>query len=118
MKEADQMKVSKLTAEHYFWGDHCDGWHLVKNENLSIIHERMPPSTKEIRHYHNHSRQFFFILSGAGTIDINGQVFELSSQEGIEVPPLTPHQVFNKSEESIEFLVISQPATAGDRIEL
>lgn len=36
------MKISKANAEHYLWGGDCDGWHLVKNQNLSVIHERMP----------------------------------------------------------------------------
>ena len=36
------MKVSKQNAEHYVWGGKCDGWHLVKNKDVSIIHERMP----------------------------------------------------------------------------
>jgi hypothetical protein len=51
------MKISKLTAEHYVWGEGCDGWHLVKNSNLSVIHERMPPNTSEVKHYHEKSRQ-------------------------------------------------------------
>lgn len=78
MKEINlKMKISKQTGEHYSWGINCDGWHLVRKEDLSIIHERMPPSAREIRHYHNGSRQFFFILSGKATIEINGLVFEL-----------------------------------------
>ncbi len=55
------MKVSKQNAEHYVWGGKCDGWHLVKKQNLSIIHERMPPHTKEVRHYHTKAHQFFFV---------------------------------------------------------
>jgi mannose-6-phosphate isomerase-like protein (cupin superfamily) len=110
------MKISKYNAEHYIWGDNCDGWHLVKNQELSVIHERMSADTSEVRHYHNHSRQFFFVLSGTATIKINGEEFILNPQEGIEVPPLTPHQMFNKSNVEIEFLVISQPTSKGDRI--
>lgn len=53
------MKMSKQNAAHYIWGAQCDGWHLVQNETLSIIHERMPAGTAEIRHYHSVSRQFF-----------------------------------------------------------
>jgi hypothetical protein len=39
------MKISKLNAEHYIWGDQCDGWHLVSTSDLSIIQERMPAKT-------------------------------------------------------------------------
>src|SRR5262249_8198273 len=110
------MKISKHSAEHYIWGDNCDGWRLVKNPDLSIIHERMPPHTSEVRHYHEKSQQFFFVLSGTVTIEVNGEAIVLGPQEGVEVPPLIPHKMFNKSDEDIEFLVISQPASRGDRI--
>jgi mannose-6-phosphate isomerase-like protein (cupin superfamily) len=110
------MKISKQTADHYIWGERCDGWHLVKDSNLSVIHERMPSNTSEVKHYHEKSRQFFFVLSGTITIEVNGNIMNLDKHEGIEVPPLVPHQVFNQSECDAEFLVISQPASKGDRI--
>lgn len=110
------MKISKHSAEHYIWGDNCDGWHLVKNNDLSVIHEKMPANTSEVRHYHQQSRQFFFVLSGTATIEIEGKEMVLHPQEGVEVPPLVPHQMFNKSNEEVEFLVISQPISKGDRI--
>src|ERR1022692_3211243 len=30
-------QVSRATAEHYTWGDQCDGWHLVKDERLQHV---------------------------------------------------------------------------------
>lgn len=110
------MKISKSNAEHYLWGEHCDGWHMVKNQDLSIIHERMPLNTSEVKHYHQHARQFFFILSGTATFEINGERFTLLPQEGIEVPPMVPHQIKNDSDGDIEFLVISNPTSRGDRV--
>ncbi len=109
------MKISKHSAEHYIWGDKCDGWHLVKNQDLSVIHERMPAHTSEVKHYHQQSRQFFFVLTGTATIEIDGNEIVLNTQEGVEVVPLVPHQMFNKSNDEIEFLVISQPISKGDR---
>jgi hypothetical protein len=29
--------VDTANAEHYEWGDKCDGWHFVKTDSLSII---------------------------------------------------------------------------------
>ncbi|XID94983.1 cupin domain-containing protein [Paenibacillaceae bacterium WGS1546] len=87
----------------------------MKREDLSIIHERMPPDTNEVRHFHNKSRQFFFILKGKASIEINGIVHELTQHEGIEIPPQITHQIFNRSSSDIEFLVISHPTTKGDR---
>lgn len=110
------MKISKHTAEHYLWGDRCDGWHLVKREDLSVIHERMPAGASEVRHYHERARQFFFVLSGTATLEIDGTEIMLRPHEGIEVPPRVPHQMINKSGGDVEFLVISQPTSKVDRV--
>lgn len=108
--------IDKHTAEHYMWAAGCDGWHLVKNGDLSVIHERMAPGTYEALHFHRQSRQFFFVLSGALTLDINGKREVLRSLQGAEIAPGAPHQVINESGEDVEFLVISQPASHGDRV--
>ncbi|MGA8345596.1 MAG: hypothetical protein WB781_26940, partial [Candidatus Sulfotelmatobacter sp.] len=41
--------VSRENAEHYRWGVDCDGWHLVKDAQLSVIEEFMPPGAAEVR---------------------------------------------------------------------
>lgn len=76
----------------------------------------MPPNTEEIRHYHQRSQQFFFILKGNATIEVNGDLIELVENEGVEIPPLIPHEMFNQSIKEVEFLVISQPISKNNRI--
>lgn len=107
--------IDNSNAEHYVWDDNCDGWHLLKSAELSVIHERMPPGTSEIRYLHNRSRQFFFVLSGMIVIEIAGQKKELQALQGEEISPGNPHQVFNTSDDYAEFLVISQPPSHNDR---
>ena len=108
--------ISIENTEHYSWGQDCDGWHLVKNEELSVIQERMPPGTFEARHFHSRSRQFFYILSGTAIIEAGGKSETLNAREGIEISPGVAHQVFNESDAVVEFLVISQPPSHNDRI--
>jgi mannose-6-phosphate isomerase-like protein (cupin superfamily) len=108
--------ISKETGEHYTWGKVCDGWHLVKRAELSVIQERMPAGAAEVRHCHTKARQFFFVLAGTATLEIGGRRENLGVHQGIEVAPNVAHQMFNESEEGIEFLVISQPASHGDRV--
>ena len=43
------MIANRQNAPHYRWGDGCDGWHLVRAPQLSVIQERMPPGTQEAR---------------------------------------------------------------------
>ena len=110
--------VSKENAEHYFWGAQCDGWTLLKRQDLSVIHERMPAKTQEIRHYHAQSRQFFFVLSGTLCMELEGERYSLKPHQGLEIPPQAKHQARNESDSDVEFLVISHPTTRGDRTDL
>lgn len=107
--------VDRRTAEHYVWGDVCDGWRLVDRPALSVIHERMPPGSREERHRHDQSRQFFFVLAGELTLEVDGSTHILQPHQGLEIAPLSPHQAMNAGPAVVEFLVISQPTTRGDR---
>lgn len=108
--------ISKYEAEHYRWGQGCNGWHLVKTDHLGVIHESVPPGMSEVRHLHRASRQFFLVLSGEAILEIGGQREALRAHEGAEVPPGVAHQLFNESERAVEFVVVSQPPSHGDRI--
>ncbi|MDP5275486.1 cupin domain-containing protein [Chengkuizengella axinellae] len=110
------MKISKENAEHYIWGQLCDGFHLIKSNDLSIIHEKMPPETFEEKHYHTKAKQFFFVLSGQATIEVNDEIVLLNEHEGIEILPNIPHQMMNKSSDDVEFILISTPTSKGDRV--
>ncbi|MCU1263485.1 MAG: cupin protein, partial [Bryobacterales bacterium] len=82
----DQPAVTSATsAEHYTWGNCCDGWYLVKTPELNIIQERMPPGTSETLHKHQKARQFFFVLSGEASIEREGKLSIVHAGEGLEV---------------------------------
>lgn len=107
--------TSKASAPHYVWGGDCDGWRLVDRQDLSVIHERMPAGRQEVRHVHAKARQFFFVLSGALTLEVEGERHVLTAGVGLEIAPGLAHQAINAAPEWVEFLVISQPTTQGDR---
>jgi mannose-6-phosphate isomerase-like protein (cupin superfamily) len=109
--------MSRDNAEHYRWGVDCDGWHLVKDSQLSVIEEFMPPGAAEIRHHHERSQQFFYILTGEVLMEINGQNMLIPAGSGVRILPGTRHQIRNPSSGPVRFLVISQPPSHGDRID-
>jgi|SRR5271157_1111166 len=108
--------LSRQNAEHYTWGAGCDGWHLVKQADLSVIEERMPPGTREVRHHHVRSRQFFYCLNGELTLEVEHHEYTLLPGEGIEIQPGQRHQAINRSHSDTSMLVISQPPSHGDRV--
>jgi mannose-6-phosphate isomerase-like protein (cupin superfamily) len=113
-----QSAISKANAEHYTWGQGCDGWYLVKDDQLTVIEERMPPGTAETLHQHARSRQFFYVLAGSAVMEHGGVVTPLPPGTGLEIPPGVPHRILNKGDMDLEILVTSRPPSHGDRVEV
>ena len=108
--------VDRENAEHYRWGNDCDGWYLVKDPNLAVIEELMPPGAAEIRHHHDRAQQFFYVLEGQIMMEVEGETVLLSAGSGVRIMPGKRHQVRNPSSGPVRFLVVSQPPSHGDRI--
>jgi mannose-6-phosphate isomerase-like protein (cupin superfamily) len=113
--------ISAANADHYKWGGpngtDSDGWFLFRTPDLNIIEELMPPGASETRHHHIRARQFFYVLQGELTLEIDHQHHVLHTGEGIEVAPGQSHQAINRSDTPTRILVTSQPPSHGDRIE-
>lgn len=109
---------NKDNSKYALWAENCSSWLFHQSETLSVKLEQMAPETKEKLHLHYLAQQFFFILKGTATFYINDQVEKINAYEGIAVPPNTPHYIANESSVDLEFLVISEPNTDRDRINL
>lgn len=107
--------ISARTAPYHAWGDGCDAWRLVTSPGLGIIQERVPPGLGEVRHLHRGARQVFYVLAGTATFELGEQTFALEPRDAIEVPPGVPHSIRNHGAVDLEFLVIAQPDSLGDR---
>ena len=110
--------VSPETSEHYVWGSVCDGWRLLEHADLSVIQERVPPGAGEVRHLHALARQFFYVLSGTATLEFDDRSVTFGPGQGVHVPPGVTHRFANASAQEVVFLVVSSPATAGDRTDV
>ncbi|MES2331914.1 MAG: cupin domain-containing protein [Bacteroidota bacterium] len=109
-------KVSTIDPlKHYQWGDGCDGWNFVDETTLSVKREGMPAGTSEVLHYHQYAQQFFFMLKGTATFEIDNETIIVNEQEGIHIKAGQKHRISNHTAEAIEFILSSQPSTAGDR---
>jgi mannose-6-phosphate isomerase-like protein (cupin superfamily) len=110
--------VNVDTATHYVWGAACDGWVLGPSPDMLVLQERMPPGTSEQRHFHSVARQFFYVLSGELTMELEGEMVRVSANSGIEIAPGMRHQARNDAGDDVHFLVISSPTTRGDRTDV
>lgn len=111
-------KITIDTAVNYKWGDNCDGWHLLQSDELTVIREKMPPGTAEQLHYHNKAQQLFYILSGEANFKIGDERITLSAGESLHINAGVSHFIANLSGNALEFLVISQPKSHGDRVNI
>jgi mannose-6-phosphate isomerase-like protein (cupin superfamily) len=113
-----ELKVDRESVQHYKWGADCDGWVLSPSRDQLVLEERMPPRTAERRHFHSKARQFFYVLSGSLTMELDGLIHRLSARSGIEIHPGSNHQARNDGVSDVYFLVISTPTTRGDRTDI
>jgi len=67
----------------------------------------MPPGTREVRHFHKRAAQFFYVLRGMLSVEVEGNEAELIGGQGIEVAAGQANEVRNRSSEDVDFLVIS-----------
>lgn len=112
------MITSTENAEHFIWGGLCDGWHLLQSDSLSVIHERMPPGASEQLHFHERAQQVFYILSGTATFEVDGETVTVQANQSLHLAPKTKHLILNNGDADLHFLVISEPKTRGDRVNL
>jgi mannose-6-phosphate isomerase-like protein (cupin superfamily) len=111
--------VSKAyPLQQYRWGNDCDGWNFVNDSSMTVKQERMPAGASETLHYHQHAQQFFFILDGEASFEIEDRIIIVKEQEGIHIRAGQKHRIINHTESAIEFILSSQPSTENDRINL
>jgi mannose-6-phosphate isomerase-like protein (cupin superfamily) len=100
---------------HYKWGNNCDAWVFVDTNELSIKLESMLKQTEESLHYHKKALQFFFILKGIATFEIEKEVFSVRQNEGFHISAGKKHRIINNTKSNLEFILSSQPSTNNDR---
>lgn len=107
--------VHKDSAPHSVWGNGCHSWVLANTPALSVKQEAMQPGTKETLHFHCVAQQFFFVLKGEACFYMEDEIHLMKEGQGLLVPAGAKHFVAAGGNGPLSFLVISQPATEGDR---
>jgi mannose-6-phosphate isomerase-like protein (cupin superfamily) len=110
------MIKTKSNSEHYFWGEQCHGWRMYDTESLNVTREMIPPGKCEKMHFHTIAMQCFYIIEGLATFEVEKEFFDVNADESFIIEPGKHHKISNKTNEELHFLVISQPATRNDRI--
>ncbi len=76
-------------------------------QNQSLAEATVPVGQPTERHYHQLSEEFYFILEGQGTLEIGGEIREVTSGDGILIPPGAWHQI--TASQTLRFLCCCAP---------
>jgi mannose-6-phosphate isomerase-like protein (cupin superfamily) len=112
------MLKNKSNTEQFTWGNNCKGWRLVSEPGMSVIEEEMPPRTEEKKHFHKEAQQFFYVKSGIARFEVDDSAFIVEQNEGLYIKPGSIHKISNLTDIPLKFIVISQPSTSNDRVEV
>ena len=81
---------------------------LEKNANFSIAYGELKVGEKTKRHVMEMT-EMYYILEGEGTLTINKDVYELSQDMYVKVPPDSIQQLENTGKINLRFLCIVTP---------
>jgi uncharacterized cupin superfamily protein len=112
------MVIDIKNLSPYSWGNHFQAWKLVDAAALSVIFEEMPGGESENSHKHVTVQQLFYILEGEALFIMNDVEYRLQPHQSIYVYPGVAHCIKNDSAAPVKFLVISNPHSHYDRIDL
>jgi mannose-6-phosphate isomerase-like protein (cupin superfamily) len=84
-------------------------------ENQSLAEANLPPGGATQRHYHRISEEFYYLLEGRGTMEINGETREVGPGDAILIPAGAWHQIRSLEEVDIlRFLCCCAPPYSHD----
>jgi len=81
-------------------------------QKQSLAEARLPVGHATQRHYHKITEEFYFILEGEGTMEINGKSRSVGPGDGILIPAGAWHQI--TASESLRFLCCCAPPYSHD----
>ena len=76
-------------------------------ESQSLAEAAVPVGRPTERHFHKLSEEFYFILEGAGTMEIDGETREVGVGDAILIPANAWHQI--TARQTLRFLCCCAP---------
>ena len=83
-------------------------------QNQSLAEATVPVGQPTERHYHKLSEEFYFILEGRGTMEIDGEILPVTPGDAILIPPGAWHQI--TAAQTLRFLCCCAPPYAHEDV--
>ena len=76
----------------------------------SLAEARLPVGASTTPHYHVHTEEIYYILSGQGRMRIGEETSAVEPGDAIAIPPGKEHEITNTGNETLVFLCCCAPA--------
>jgi uncharacterized cupin superfamily protein len=86
---------------------------------LGIHHEVLPPGRRTSwPHAESHEEEFVYVIEGAATVWIDGEIYELKEGDGVGFPAGTgiAHTFINNSESDVRLLVVGEKTKKENKV--
>jgi mannose-6-phosphate isomerase-like protein (cupin superfamily) len=110
------MLKNKSASNMVEWAPKHFSWTLVDQDDLTVKLEEIPVEGNSDLHFHQRAFQFFFILEGKAGMHLREKNYSLEKHDGIKIPLNVKHQIVNKGETKLFFLLISCPKVQPEDI--
>ena len=74
----------------------------------------VPSGKASLKHYHPQTEESYYILSGRGRLELDGQTVTLNPGDGIGILPNQVHQLFNDEADDLVILAVCVPPWTPD----
>ena len=78
-------------------------------QQQSLAEASLPPGGATERHYHKNSEEFYFLLEGEGTMEIDGELQKVGPGDAILIPAGRWHQITADDHAGLRFLCCCAP---------
>ena len=116
----NDMKRVRLSDISPFSGqDKCETFELVgkgaavERREYSVAKTVVPPRTKAVQHYHDHTEELYVVTGGSGIVVVDGKSIDVSVGDTVLIEIGERHFAMSNSDSGFEFLAISFPAYDG-----
>ena len=102
--------MSGAGALHQFKTEaECDAMVVVDEPQLRVQLEQLPAGAMELLRFYARADQFFYVLSGEATVELEGRQEHLSKGQGLLMQPGTAYRICNNGDATLRYIVTSQP---------
>ncbi|TNF36909.1 MAG: cupin domain-containing protein [Gammaproteobacteria bacterium] len=84
------------------------------NRNQSLAEATIPGHSITLPHKHLVSEEIYYIIQGAGSLSIGGEILAVNAGDSILIPPGTTHNIRNDHDEDLVILCCCSPAYSHD----